>query len=1145
MTSYAYPIPSALAQMQKEAHCVVEASAGTGKTYLIEHRVVDLLVSGVCTMDQILIVTFTEKATAELRLRIRRLIERVRGYVGNSFAVDSCPSTANTHFWTIDKAARLRLSEALFHFDQSAIYTIHGFCHRLRAEHAFCGNRLLEEAQVASDVAFASVFKGAMREVFAREYPYRAFLSAWLSSGRTMDFLQAILFRCVEQGGQLSPNFCEQALVTHLRAGCQEITGLCASLEGALRGVRAGTARAIRERLDVIDKTVAAYQQHQSVPQFLGELDQVRRYLFPYLLDKLGEVHNGDCRLQALAQYITTLESLAVPLVVAIAQQFVPVLRERLVQEKARAGLFDFRDMLSHTWQALSGSGGDGLASRLRSRYRHILIDEFQDTDELQWKIFRKICLEGSSGSYLSVIGDPKQAIYGFRGADVFVYLAAKKELLESNAVHVNLVDNYRSTRAMVQVINTILSEANPFSVPFFGQDIAYQHPVQAAAKVEARCQSQIDNVPLHLMDVRSFAPETSAELIRTRIGQFIASEIRRVISQPASQIVLQRAGEDRVLFFQDVFVLTRSLAESNEIAAILRNEGLPCALYKHEGLFQTEEALEVRDLLLGIARPDDQSARFRAWQSRFFGVELGELSRLAQLSDQHALVTRLYDWKRIADRLDYEQLFATIIAESGVMERALLLSSSERSITNFLHIFESLAEEASRLRGTVEELARRLQSWIEDESENRTDKRSIQRLESDRDAVQIMTIHKAKGLECGILFLYGGGSGVVSQTVSTFHQEGTRYTHVGPLRGTIKQKVQAEAQAEEQRLLYVAMTRAIARLYLPLRRHSPKSRLGTHYELNHRLTELADSNAMGVRIRSVEEYTPATVATHCLSDALAKWVPPDRLLEPPAVCDDQLTRIREQRRGFVVSSYTRMKARTRPRNIETPARSAPSEMPGGATVGVFLHKLLELVPFESVVDAADFDAWCEQDHVDRLFRSTIVRYQQSLEHLRHSQGLIYRALTDPVVVDEHLVIPSIAALERSQREFEFQYRVGEPHCGRAGGYIRGYMDLMFFHQGRVYVLDWKSDVLEDYQSKSLAGYVAEHYQLQADVYALAIAKMLGLTGTQDYDSKFGGVVYAFLRGSRGKWIYFDRPAYDRVHTFQQSLMGSGGGLAL
>ncbi|HWN71895.1 MAG TPA: UvrD-helicase domain-containing protein, partial [Haliangium sp.] len=940
-----------------------------------------------------------------------------------------------------------------------------------------------------------------------------------------------------------------------------------------------------------------------------------RERLLSYVAGQLESADVEDAALAAARDVVLDLDRAVVPLAAAVAQRFLPPVRARLEADKNRRGQFDFQDMLRLVWESLDHDGGDGgeVCRRLRERYRHALIDEFQDTDELQWKIFRRVYLEGADNR-LCIIGDPKQAIYGFRGADVYTYLEARRQVQEQDGQVTNLIDNYRSTDELVRAYNVIFADR------FFTGEIRYDHPVRAATSLEARDGRGRPVAPVCVLHVKPELGKLRAEAMRQVLLGRMAGEIRGLLHDPTGALAVGPPGETTTVKAGEIFVLTRTTAESNEVAERLRQAGIPCAIYKQEGLLQTREAREVRDLLCGIAEPRNRSARFQAWTTRFFGATLSDLPHLAELPETHPFVARLYEWKALAERLEYEKLYSSILDQSGIVERELFLEPSERALTNFLHIFELLLEEVMRSRCELHELVQRLERWITDTADDpQAEERNIQRMESEDSAVQVMTVHRSKGLEAKVVFLYGGFGPMPGDEVQVYHDGSERLVHVGPAHRDVALAVARESESEDQRLYYVGITRAVARLYLPYVDPDDYVVRGAYAQVNRRLEDIVQRVRNGDRelgalfeLERIATGAPTAPAQRARARILSQWRPPAWLLDPaPPAIDYE--HARTHRAGFVVTSYSGMKgagpssavlraleaahrssdealeaeragdhalgraaehaidsARPAPTvrpgltagfkadEVATGVRAGEDELPGGPQSGVFLHGILEHVPFESAA-GVDLDTWRSQPEIARLFADAMLRHGRDPQHLPYTQRAIYRCLTTPLHAGRKLV-PSLASCERAVRELEFLYPiptragvrpqpVGSARPGQDGirlerGYIKGFIDLVFEFQGRAYLVDWKSDILSDYSARAVARHVYRSYQLQAQLYSLALAKMLEIDSDGLHKRRFGGLLYCFIRGMGGPLddegrqpaVYYARPRFDDLVALERDL---------
>jgi exodeoxyribonuclease V beta subunit len=1051
MSALQYRRPKILDQIPLDRHAVIDASAGTGKTYTIEHLVVEILLKTDATIDKILVVTFTEKATSELRARIRARLESV---------ITSASAANDQNEAAVGEDGIRKLRQALFSFDRAPIQTIHSFCHRILSELAFqTGTRFKVEVTDALS-SFHQAFRAELREHIAGDDSAGTWLTEWLAA---------------------HPRDSMQALEDHLRD---------------------------------------AYQ---------------KRYL---VTDEFAR----KARLSASRRAALAIE-------VRVADELLPRIAARMERLKRERGLLDYDDMLAWLARALDEDTGARLASTLRNRYCYALIDEFQDTDELQWKIFRRIFVEGE-GNFIYLVGDPKQAIYSFRGADVFTYLAASDELKEKKAVLVSLTDNFRSTEKLIAAVNLILLQTE--RAPFFTGDIGYDRPVTCARKDPGG--ESVNPVTLLKLSPSNKLAVGGA---REAFGIHIAATIQALLN-----------GTKPPVAAKEIFILTRSIAESVTIGEHLRAAGVPFAFYKQEGLFQTREASDVLDALKGAQEPEMRSRRFKAWMTPFFTVPYASLANVADLPPSHPLLERLYEWKSLAEQERFAELFDAMLHQSGLVNRELFLSSSERELTNYSHIFEMLLEKACAQKLALTELIDLLTDYVSQRALPGDVDSDVLRVENERDAVQIMTVHKSKGLEAEVVFLFGGMySGGQSGDVAVFHEHGKRRVAVGKdARDAASASIRREEIEEDQRLMYVALTRARSKLYLPyFPDKSLKRKLtGFYKHLNERLKVLAGSELF--EIEEVRESQGASsLGSESLAAALRDWNPRAVLLDETHDDDARkaVSAIAARHAPLKIWSYTSLQ---RSRDAETfdpdaeefeiatdSIEAAGADLPGGRAVGVFLHEVIEKLDFESLADAPDLKSWMARDDVRELFASTMRRSGVTDPRwLVRGPEIVFNALTSRVALGESVLENGLYRLPK-MREMEFTYPIPERHhqlLASAGdgawtverGYVKGFIDLVFQRGDLVYFADWKSDQLPSYDSHALTAHVARHYSLQESIYALSVVRLLRIRTEREYDSRFGGLLYVFLRGvlptGDGKsGFYFARPSWSEIVGYESELL--------
>ncbi|HEY4244615.1 MAG TPA: UvrD-helicase domain-containing protein [Kofleriaceae bacterium] len=1060
---------------------VVEASAGTGKTYFLEHRVVDLVLAG-AELGEILLVTFTDKAVAELRLRIRDVLDRLARTTEDT-ALPGEPA------WELDDDARRRLRAAVTAFDHAPIYTIHGFCHRVLIEDAFAAQRLLAQTQVADEIAFTAAFDALLRERFARLRPARDYLGAYLETGGTVDSLRELLLACARADAVPRRRLDEG----ELRATVAELVTLLGAPDARARvlatlGIKLARSRdAAALRLDAIGDGVASGVE-LPVTRLLACVDALREPA-KVLLEKYV-TPQSHAALAGLLRRLTGGTTLAD----AIAAELLPAILERIRTDKSERGLFDYTDMLALVWQALQGPRATELAERLRTRTPFAMIDEFQDTDSVQWAIFRTVWLHEAARG-LTIVGDPKQAIYSFRGADVEAYLAARDELLAAGATRVSLAVNRRSTPELVAAVNQILVGPDLGTPLFDDGAIGYDEPVSAGGDVRAA-----GGPPVVVLQLQGKAKLTAADR-RAPVTAAIGDEIAKLRAAPP---VWTSRGAPRPFALGDVMVLTRTNDESAEVAAALRSRGLACALVEPEGLFETREADELAAVLAAIAAPRDRSMRLRALRTRFFDVPWAELMRVVDAPDHHPAIARLFDWAQLASRRAYEALFRRLVEDSRYAERALVLGGGERAVTNTWHLLELLRAEVARSRSDLHELVAQLRRWIADTAV-RPDERDVQRVETDTDAIRVLTMHKAKGLEAPFVFLYGGAGPRKTRSVRTLRDAGGRLLVLGKQDEATEAALDSAAGREDQRLAYVALTRAQVRLYLPQYPEVPSS--ASYYPI-HRCLAPWTKGAFAIVAVPVtpEADEPAPI------DALAALALPDA----PAVAE--LPALPIAQRGLATLSYTRLahdpliaaeEAATdlaRALVVEevqvddSAGEVGPDELPPGAQGGLLLHDVLEVVEVAAARDATAAD-WLARPDVAAQFAEAARVRGIAPRYLAHAGALAHRTLVAPFALTDGDSLPALAEAAQLAREVEFAY----PIPGEAAGFVRGYIDALAVWDDALWVVDYKSDLLAGDAAAAAKARVDERYRVQARLYALAADRLRG-------ERPLAGILFAFVR---------------------------------
>jgi exodeoxyribonuclease V beta subunit len=1088
------PRPAVLDQVPPTGHVVIEASAGTGKTFTIEHLVVDLLLGG-CPLEELLVVTFTEKAAQELRQRVRGILVRILAAKPGPKPDGPC--------WTVGDQERRRLEAALVAFPRAAIHTIHAFSRQALVEHAFPAGQVFAPALLTPGAATSEAFGRALRRDFGGPTrPLRPELEAWLDHGDAQA-LRGLLVSVEKERADLRPALAR----AELEARADELAALagpgpahgalCAAVDRSRLGTR---KRAVLSRLAGMVDVLGAWRERRALLGLARLHDVGAGYL---ISDDVAEAIREKCpplvpTVEAVRRLLRAL--LSVPALAA--HLFLPTVRIESRRAKRHRGQLDYDDMIGRLRDALdpTAPGAGLLTSALRGRFRHALVDEFQDTDGAQWETFRRLFVDGADGRRLFVIGDPKQAIYGFRGADVFAYLDARDTLLGS-ATPVRLAECFRSTGAMIDAWNHLFRQDAPR--PFFATNGAVQYqPVKLGPRESPRIAWRTATgghaAPVHVFHATAAEGQRIyVTALRAELAARIAAELRDLVA--GRTLWVGTADAPRPLEWSDVFVLTSNRWEALELGRHLRAAGVPYALYKQDGLFQTPEALAVADLLEAIADPHDAARRRRAWSGPFFGLSLAELERCHDLPGDHPLLQRLLGWSRHSGRHSVASLLERVVADSGVLRRELLLVEHERSLTNVLHLCDLLAERAARTGATLGELASFLRARAAS-GEREEEDEDVQRLETEAHAVQLLTMHKSKGLEAEVVVLFGGYSDPKAREVTPYHEpqndedqdevqappvvvyhdaQRRRVVHVGPIEpgSDVARLVAAERADELARVAYVATTRARARLYVtsfgkhpvtdddgapvlgadrqPVLAWDFPDLGGVHGALAERLHAIvtgADPGP-GFEIERLAFEPPEQPAPAAVRAACEAWRPPSvEALGLPAPPDPAaFAALKTAHAGRVLTSYSRMARDGGAALAATPAGggegdAAEDESPplvvdlvveadalrGGREVGSFLHRVIELAPLSSALESETAEAWAERPEVQEAVRRAQWRYPIDVRALPAARRLLFQALRSPVTLGATTLARGVAGAPDGHKELEFAYPIPEAaHAGQ------------------------------------------------------------------------------------------------------------------
>ncbi len=1176
---------------------LIEASAGTGKTYAIACLYLRLVLEQGMTPEQILVVTFTEAATKELRSRVRERLreglELFRGGETKDPFLLGLAENANGLGPDRERGARL-LADAITCFDQAAIQTIHGFCLRALQDNAF-------ESGSRYDTELLTDQRPLLREIaddfWRREFfgPSAPLLGQALEHRLSADGLAAFLGRVVSSPRlRLLPEFSAGETAALDAEGVSSLGALRESWHGCRDEVVEilYTHKGIRRSVDTYRDDIVAPLPRAMDRFVAGDgpwnlFDGFEKFCTGFMRENRKQ--KPDPPEHRFFDLCESHRQLAGRRLLALKSGLVAFARVELPRRKTRLGIRCFDDLLNDLYLALEKEGGDRLAGGIRSRYRAALVDEFQDTDPVQYRIFHRIFAAGDAPLFF--IGDPKQAIYGFRGADVFAYLEAAAEVPAADR-H-TLDANWRSDHRLLSAVNGLFGRKG---APFVFPEIAY-HPVRAGKYREGEPLTLAGGAgaPFKFWFVQGGdggvmdAGTADRELPRATAG-----EIARLLHEGGEGRALV---EGRPLRPGDIAVIVRTHLQAGYVHEALRAFGIPAVLQGTGNLFETREAVEIQTLLHALADPAAEGYVRAALATDMLGLSGGEI---------HALLDDEAGWERELERFrQYRDLWLergvmamarTLVDGEGVRGRLLAREDGERRLTNILHCFELLHQAETEGRLGLE----RLPVWLGERIAGREEREEYQmRLETDAAAVKVVTVHVSKGLEYPVVFCPFAWKGLREPgELVTFHDGFELVTDYGsPEIEEHRARARTEALAEELRLLYVALTRAKFRCYLVWGRLKNAGSSAPAWLLHagaaagtpDPVTAAAAAfGALSAEEQRTELEALAAVTPGCIDVAelpSADGAPVYRTDD--ATVEEYLVRTADRSFGheWRVASFTSFVAghhrhaelpdRDEVTVAPLPADATPPDpdgifaFPRGARAGVFLHELFEKLDFSNAAP----------EQLDALVADGLARYGYAPRWQRAICGMLNE------VVRSELDTTAGFALERllpgswrAELEFFFPLRFlespqlaglfarwggrGLPYdpCAiaerleflPAEGFVRGFMDLVCCHEGRWYLLDWKSNHLgngvEAYGPAGLATeMVRSLYPLQYLLYTVALDRYLRLRiPDYDYDRHFGGVRYLFLRGVNtaagpAYGIFSDRPDRALVAELADLLLASGG----
>lgn len=1169
---------------------LIEASAGTGKTWTIAALYLRLVLghggadgyARPLLPPEILVMTFTRAATRELSNRVReRLVQAAAFFRGEEFFDDPYLEALADSY--TDEAQRLvaahRLVLAAETMDEAAIFTIDAWCQRMLREHAFDSGSLFDEELVSDE---RGLFEDAAHDYWRQHvYPLggrllAALLGAWPDVEAMKHGVRELVQRaellgpdCLDEEG--GPGGMEplgklvariesrrQAELARVKEGWAERADAMEAWIDAQRGAHPKAFNGTKMRADTLVKWFEALRRWAADPA-LAEPDLTdtawRRLTPDGIIDAYGKDFDAavpEC-FEHTASLRAALDAIE-PLKHQLLRHAACNIARRMVELKRRNRQFGFADMLARLKTALEGPNGEALRRRIVEQFPVAMVDEFQDTSPEQYRIFDLLyrVADNDGGRGLFLIGDPKQSIYGFRGADIHSYLSARRA---TTGRHYQLGTNYRSTKQLVAAVNRLFDyaeggyAAGAFRFRKDGENPLPFEPVDAAGRRQQLVG--VEGAYQALVIGMTERDDLKAEDYREFFAQHCAEHIVELLNDERVGFA-DDEGNFKRLMPADIAILVRDRREAGAIRrALVRRRVASVYLSDQDSVVESEEARDVLRWLQAVANPLDGGLARAAFATATCALPLGELARLS--SDELAWEARVEQLKALHQAWQRQGVLAMLrrfIHELGLPSTLLRQTGGERKLTNLLHLAE-LLQEASRELDGEQALIRWFAEQIEGMGASGDER--VLRLESDAELVKVVTVHKSKGLEYPLVYLpFAVTARKTDKRNRAFFEyvdEGERRIDLG-LSDAALEAVDRARLEEDLRLLYVALTRARHFLWLGVAAVAGR-RKGEN--------RLHDS-ALGYLLAGGEPVAAADMGAHwerLRGDAAG--IELRTLDEPGGITVLRRADVRPElvdaahfdggfERNWAVGSFTSLTRHTvapptraqdenlmeeaEPGTVEpVRAEDAPwHRFPRGSTPGNFLHEQLEWMAQEgfSMIDDEGFQERLAQ----RIGRAgwgnrldDALAWLKTIATTRLPPFQAALADIEAPLPEMEFWFPSrqldVGALDRLCRR-RLLGNVARPTLPerQLHGMLKGFTDLVFEHEGRYWVLDYKSNALGPgdaaYTRTAMAAGMAEHrYDIQGAIYLLALHRLLRARLGEDYapEEQLGGAVFLFLRG--------------------------------
>lgn len=1172
----------------------IEASAGTGKTHLIMQMLGDVMTYDVENfvkenrLLQCLVLTFTEKAAGELKTRLKLKILEL-----------------------YENGKHPEYYQYLRDLDQVTISTIHGFCNMVLTEYpvetqnnpnvkltsneelirktfyelkrsqwegrdkeSLANDILISDLKKQEDIVVSSTSK-LLADTKDYVFPRLVSLDECIQNAKKSNVSDIIITICEELKGPTGESIFAQGAKGSIPQWMENWS----LLEPFANAIRSENTKFIAKELKRIAKL------SRSLGKDIGKATG-----FDYFLLE------GSTIAKKLDQASVRLQEKIKSTVVALKEIFPldqldyegSIFLQNTVNELTsktksiieKGEFLTYDQMILKVYDVIVRNPNQTLVQSLQERFQVCILDEFQDTDKNQYQIFKTLFLDKETKSrMLFCIGDPKQSIYGFRGADIGIYLEASRDFEGSKAT---LETNYRSTKELIHGLNTIFHDETkefgsthffPIEEPGSKKENYLYHKVSSPNPETIKYKYVNPNESaIHIFDFKERFP--TVDKARNTWAETIRNEIKRIQNKESSLSYSKKGErETREIKLKDIAILCGSKKETELVEFYLTKAGIPCSIYKQRGIYQSREADQIQNLLECLLSSNSAQSYKKILFSDIFYIHPHDIQKFDEHSIDSYEKSLIDKWQRLVKENRYASFFRSVMDETKLfwLEGKSTLEW-ERKRTNFRQIFQKLFEIQLQSNCNLQELLSHLRE-LKQKKQSPEEEPLFDR-ETEEDSVQILTIHASKGLEWPVVFLYYFGTRRnyipnKEYPIEIETPEGKKRKWILGLWDVNPEKEDEENHFlnEQKRLLYVALTRPNLRLYLPKLNWGTSTKEDTLPNAGYSKILYRELQ----RIETIRKENPSLAPNFVFRDpseiAEVQNTNPlpatDNLLKKP---NSPILYPSEIKIGRVLLQHSYTSLQANEKNLQVPQEeikkeleetpdievSSTFELPSSAKVGNFLHNILELCDFS--IFQFELATILQSPSWKWAYQKSFVRYPievdgKELKLEETVASLLKQAMTAKINLATGNSI-SLSELKEEEKSAELKFHLFLQNLLRESGasltegfehYLKGAIDLVFVKDQKFYIVDYKSNLLpnNDYSSVAVANAVRDKgYLFQKSVYSFILFEYLkSLFGSEGALDKFGGVYYLFLRGMSGDkqtGIYSDLKHSDSEWTLEQ-----------